>query len=265
MKRKSNKAPKTGIAGFFGKLGRCILNGFFVLLGLGAFLLLAALAVSGYVVLREKGKILSPEDAAELEDADCILVLGCGLRPGGELSPMLLDRVRRSEELYRVGAAPKLLMSGDHGSNDHNEVGAMKKHAASEGIPEEDIFMDHAGFSTYESMVRAASVFGVKKMIIVTQKYHLYRALYCAEKCGIEAYGVASDYRPYTRAVYREVREVAARSKDLLWCLLKVRPSYEGESVDITGSGSQTDDDAYRDMTGQAFVPAAADKKWCMR
>ena len=155
-------------------------------------------------------------EAAEIEDADCIIVLGCLVKSNGEPSDMLFDRLERGVEIYTLDGAPKILMSGDHGRAEYDEVGAMKEYAVSAGVPSEDVFLDHAGFSTYESMYRAKEIFGVQKAIIVTQGYHLYRALYIAESFGIEAYGVASDQRTYVNQIFRDVREALARGDKFL-------------------------------------------------
>ena len=133
-------------------------------------------------------------------------------------------------------------MSGDHGKTDYNEVETMKQYAIDEGIDSENIFMDHAGFSTYESIYRAKEVFGVKKMVIITQEYHLYRALYIAEKLGIEAYGVASDYHIYAGQFMRDLREILARAKDFVTTIVKPEPTYLGDFIDIHGDGDITND-----------------------
>lgn len=196
------------------------------------------LAADAWVLLSAKDKILTPEEAARIEDADCILVLGCQVRNNGVPSAMLEDRLRRSVELYDLGAAPKLLMSGDHGRTDYDEVNAMKQYALNAGIPSEDIFMDHAGFSTYESMYRARDVFQAKKVIIVTQQYHLYRSIYAAEALGLEAYGVACDYRQYSGQVMRDVREILARAKDVATGIFQPKPTYLGEAIPVWGDGN---------------------------
>ena len=153
-----------------------------ILVGLVILGIAALFSLNAMVKTTTKDNILSVEEAAALEDVDCILVLGCGVHDDGSPSDMLHDRLRRSVELYEAGAAPKLLMSGDHGRTGYDEVDAMKSFAVEAGIPSENVFMDHAGFSTYESMVRAKEVFQAKKIIIVTQEYHLYRSIYIAEK-----------------------------------------------------------------------------------
>ena len=170
------------------------------------------------------------------------MVLGCQVKEGGEPSYMLRDRLQRGVEVHGYGAAEKLLMSGDHGRTDYNEVETMKQYAIDEGIDSENIFMDHAGFSTYESIYRAKEVFGVKKMVIITQEYHLYRALYIAEKLGIEAYGVASDYHIYAGQSMRDLREVLARAKDFVTTIVKPEPTYLGDFIDIHGDGNVTND-----------------------
>lgn len=195
------------------------------------------LGINGHVKKSTADQILSPEEAATLTDVDCILVLGCYVHDSGRPSDMLADRLRRGIELYQSGAAPKLLMSGDHGQKDYNEVKAMD-----EGIPSEDIFMDHTGFSTYESIFRARDVFAADKIIIVTQEYHLYRALHVANALGVEAYGVAADYHTYVGQAYRELREILARNKDFATSILKPEPTYLGDVIPVSGDGDLTND-----------------------
>ena len=216
---------------------------FMALLCLGLLGGITILGINGYVKKSTSDQILSPAAAAELTDADCILVLGCYVHDSGRPSDMLADRLRRGIELYRSGAAPKLLMSGDHGRKDYNEVRAMKLAAMEEGIPSEDIFMDHAGFSTYESIFRARDVFAADKIILVTQKYHLYRALYVANALGLEAYGVAADDHTYVGQAYRELREILARNKDFATSILKPAPTYLGEVIPVSGDGNLTNDE----------------------
>ena len=203
---------------------------------------ISAIVASRYVKRSTSAHIISPEEAVALDNVDCILVLGCQVKADGVPSHMLEDRLRRGVELYNAQAAPKLLMSGDHGQDNYNEVGTMKQYAIDAGIPSSDVFMDHAGFSTYESMYRAKEVFGVKKMVIVTQKYHLYRALYIAEKMDIEAYGISADYRSYWGQGKREIREIMARCKDMLTTAFNVPPTYVGEPISIHGDGDITND-----------------------
>ena len=170
-------------------------------------------------------------------------MLGCGVYADGTPTAMLHDRLRRSVELYDLGAAPKLLMTGDHGREGYDEVDAMKTFAVDAGIASEDVFMDHAGFSTYESMYRAKEIFRAKKIIIVTQEYHLYRAIYIAESLGMEAYGVSSDYRSYGGQLHYDIREVLARVKDFGMSIIQPEPTYLGEAIPISGDGNLTNDE----------------------
>lgn len=205
---------------------------------------ITALAVINSIVKLSTGKqIISSEEAAKLEDVDCILVLGCFVKDDGRPSDMLHDRLTRGVELYDLGAAPKLLMSGDHGREEYDEVAAMKQFAIDAGIPSEDVFMDHAGFSTYESIYRAKEIFQADKILIVTQEYHLYRALYIADQLGVEAYGVSSDYHTYVGQFMRDFREMLARVKDCATCIFKPEPTYLGEAIPIFGDGNITNDD----------------------
>ena len=187
-------------------------------------------------------RIITAEQCMQLEDIDCIIVLGCQVKEDGTLSHMLRDRLSRGVELYQMGAAPKLLMSGDHGRKAYNEVGAMKQYAIDNGVPSEDVFMDHAGFSTYETVYRAKEVFQARRVIIVTQQYHLYRALYIADSLGLEAYGVSADHRTYAGQTMRDIREVLARVKDFAMCIFEPKPTYLGEEIPITGNGDLTND-----------------------
>lgn len=204
-------------------------------------LLIGILGINLYVKLSVKKQIIEKEKYSELKDIDCILILGCGIW-GSMPSPMLEDRLLEGISLYKNNLSNKIIMSGDHGSEDYDEVNVMKKYAIEKGVNSEDIFMDHAGFSTYESIYRAKEVFNVKKIIIVTQKYHLYRALYIAGKLGIEAYGVGADPRQYVGATYREIREILARNKDFVKCILKPKPTYLGDIIAVNGNGDITND-----------------------
>ena len=161
---------------------------------------------------------------------------------GDNPSPMLEDRLLKGIELYNEGIAPKIIMSGDHGQKEYDEVNIMKEYAINAGVPSEDVFMDHAGFSTYESIYRAKEIFGVKNVVIVTQEYHLYRAIYIANKLGIKAYGVNTDPRDYAGQLYREVREILARNKDFVKSIFKPKSTYLGESIPINGNGNITND-----------------------
>ena len=222
------------------KMLRRLLSIFLCLCILG---ITALTVINSIVKLSTGDQIINSEEAAKQEGIDCILVLGCFVKDDGRPSDMLFDRLTRGVELYGLGAAPKLLMSGDHGREEYDEVAAMKQFAIDEGIPPEDVFMDHAGFSTYESIYRAKEIFQAAKILIVTQEYHLYRALYIANQLGVEAYGVSSDYHTYVGQFMRDFREMLARVKDCATCIFKPEPTYLGDAIPIFGDGNLTNDD----------------------
>ncbi len=212
-----------------------------ILLGIFLATVLFVLAVNIAVVVRTKDRVFRT-DEVDLEGADCILVLGAGVRSDGTPSHMLEDRLLVGIDLYERGLAPKLLMSGDHGTKEYDEVNAMKRFAVQRGVDADDVFMDHAGFSTYESICRAKEIFGAKKIIIVSQEYHLYRAIHLADVFGIDAIGVSADLRTYVGQSARDAREIAARTKDFFSGIVKPKPTYLGDPIDLTGSGSVTND-----------------------
>ena len=199
------------------------------------------LGINLYVRLSTKKQIIKENEYSNLPDVDCIIILGAGIW-GDKPSPMLEDRLQEGINLYQNGVSDKIIMSGDHGRKEYDEVNIMKNYAIEKGIPSENIFMDHAGFSTYESIYRAKDIFQAKKVVIVTQKYHLYRALYIANRLGLEAYGVGADPRQYVGAFNREVREILARDKDFIKCIFKPEPTYLGDTIPVSGNGEITND-----------------------
>ncbi len=206
------------------------------ILGLGV-----VYGISAYMERHTVGRILSSGEAQKL-DADCILVLGCRVHEDGSPSLMLADRLEKGIELYESGASARLLMSGDHRRSEYDEVNTMKAFAVEQGVPSEAVFMDHAGFSTYDSIYRAKDVFQAEKIIVVSQEYHLSRALYIAERLGLDAYGVAAADISYQGATYRSLREAAARGKDFLLAWVQPQPKFLGEAVPVSGNGDLTND-----------------------
>lgn len=179
----------------------------------------------------------------KLEKTECVIVLGAKVYSEDSLCAVLQDRVDYAINIYKAGKADKLLFTGDHGRTEYDEVNAMMNYAVSNGVPEEDIFLDHAGFSTYESMYRAKDVFCVSDAIIVTQKFHISRAVYTARRMGIEAKGVNSNPRKYLNATYDALRESLARVKDFFIVnITKPEPTYLGEEIPITGDSGVTHD-----------------------
>ncbi len=229
-----------------GTRGRKIRFGIGILCGLCLVSAGCLFGINAYVKQKGGAHILTEAEAVTAVqegtlEPDCILILGAGVWDGVP-SPMLHDRLEEGLALYQAGVAERVLVSGDHGRSEYDEVNVMKAYLMAAGVPGEDIFMDHAGFSTYESMYRAREVFGVSSMVVVTQQYHLYRALYVAEQLGMTAYGVGSDPRQYGGQQVRECREILARAKDIFYVLGHKRPAYLGEEIDIHGDGSVTDD-----------------------
>lgn len=215
-----------------------------IIIGIVSLLVLGIVLVFGinfYVKLSTKKQIITVAKIGQLKNVDCILILGAGVW-GDKPSPMLKDRLDKGIELYKSGVAPKIIMSGDHGREDYDEVNLMKNYAIEEGVPSEDIFMDHAGFSTYDSMYRAKNVFQVKKMVVVSQQFHLYRALYISNALDVEAYGVMAEPTKYSGQFYRELREILARDKDFVKSILKPKSTYVGESIPVSGNGDETND-----------------------
>lgn len=205
------------------------------------FAILLPLGISAFVCASVQNRILTPDDAAS-QSADAILVLGARVWDSGKPSGILEDRLITGISAYEAGASDRLLMSGDHGQDEYDEVNAMKTYAIEKGIPSENVFMDHAGFSTYESLYRARDIFQVKTVLIVTQRYHLYRALYDAERMGLVAYGIPADLGTYAGMPYFEAREILARVKDFLYTLFMPLPTYLGSAIPISGDGNLTND-----------------------
>ena len=215
---------------------------FAVLSAIAILGIISVFGINSFIKNSTTDRIITAEKALEIGDADCIIVLGCRVHSSGTPSAMLRDRLECGIELYNMGVSPKILMSGDHGQKEYDEVNTMKQYAIDAGVSSEDVFMDHAGFSTYESMYRAKEIFEAEKVVIVTQEYHLHRALYIAYKLGLDAYGVSADVRTYAGQSGRELREILARCKDFVTALFKTKPTYLGETIPISGDGNSTND-----------------------
>ncbi len=199
-----------------------------------AIILLIQLAVLGI------GRLHLKTDAAQLNRADCIIVLGAGINWDGSPGSYLRERLDTALNLYWNGYADKLLLSGDNGQADYNEVQSMKNYVLSAGVPAEDVFLDHAGFSTYESMYRAKAIFDVDSAIVVTQEFHEYRALYIGTILGTNVQGLSA--RPVQSADTRSlvIREFLAREKDFFKAILRIKPTYLGGEFPIHGDGRLT-------------------------
>ncbi len=170
------------------------------------------------VIRMAKKRIVGPNALSE-GAVDCIIVLGARVYEDGTPCTVLRDRLDTGIDLYRAGVSDRLLLSGDHGKVDYDEVTAMKAYAMEQGVPEKDIFLDHAGFSTYETM---------------------YRAVYLADRMDMEVYGVEADRGARPRMMQYWPREVLARMKDVLFVAFRPEPTYLGSPISLTGDGRVT-------------------------
>ena len=199
--------------------------------------LLAILGINWYVL--RVGKALVAEQP---KTADAIIVPGASVY-GNQVSSALAQRLDTAFELYLEGYAENIIVSGDHGTKDYNEVNAMKNYLMEKGVPQERIFMDHAGFSTYDTVYRAKDIFKVEQALIVTQTEHLYRALYVAKALGLSAVGIsAGEYGESLKETQR-VREIFARVKAFLQCeILHPEPVFLGDPIPVSeNDGSVTE------------------------
>ena len=201
-----------------------------------ALLGVTTLLINLWVHHRGTNRITNMERAAP---AECILVLGAGVW-GREPSPVLEDRLATALALYRRGAAPRILVSGDHASSRYDEPGTMARWLTARGVPEEAIFLDHAGFDTHSSMVRARRVFGATDAIVVTQAFHLPRSLYLGEAAGLRVQGVAADRRTYPGANWFAAREVFSRTRAVFDSAFGRTPRHLGPRIDMSGDGRRT-------------------------
>ncbi|MEZ4405344.1 MAG: ElyC/SanA/YdcF family protein [Polyangiales bacterium] len=195
--------------------------------------------VNAWVEARGAARIRA---VGEVSLADAVIVPGARVYRDGRVSHMLADRLDAALALYRAGRAPRILVSGDHGARGYDEVNAMRRYLEARGVPAAHVFMDHAGFTTYDTLYRARDVFGVRRAVVVTQRFHLSRSLFMADALGIAAEGVVADRRPYTVAalVRSNVREVGARVKAAWAALATPRPRYLGPRIPIEGDGRAT-------------------------
>ena len=188
-------------------------------------LVLATVAINAYCILGNRDQV---HTIAQVQDegthADVILVLGASVLPDGTPSDILADRLEVAADLYLAGAAPVVIASGDNRDSHYNESDAMKRYLESLGVPSDAIAVDHAGYDTYGSVYRARYAYGADSMLIVTQAYHLYRALMIADMLGEQSTGVASDKGAYDNQKQYSLRDVVARDKDFFQALLKVKP-----------------------------------------
>ena len=198
---------------------------------IGIFLFAVALNI--YIGNYSKKFIYS--DIKKIPFAYTALVPGSLVYGDSSLSLIVKDRVDKAIELYKAGKVKRILVSGDHGTKKYDEVNCMKKYLKEQGVPEEDIFTDHAGFDTYSSIIRAIKVFKATDIIVVTQKYHLNRALYIAHQKGLNAKGIIADKREYSGIRSFKIREYLANVKAFFYVLFNISPHFLGPEIPITG------------------------------
>ena len=212
--------------------------------GIAFAIAVAAVVVPNVWIVRAARPHVKP--LGELPHCQVAIVLGAGVGPGGTPSATLEDRLAAGVELYRAGVVTKLLLSGDHGQRHYDEPNPMRRYVLAAGVPRQDVFLDHAGFRTYDTMYRARDVFQVKTAIVVTQRFHLPRAVYTARTLGLEAWGYAADRRAYQAALRNRAREALARCQALIDLhIRKARPRYLGEPIPIAGDGRATWDEIH--------------------
>jgi len=211
----------------------------FIVLSLVVIAILSFFAIQLYIDRYAQDLIVTPETAP---DSDAVMVLGAFVYSNGIPSPVLQDRLLYAYELYEKGKAKKILVSGDHGTKEYDEVNAMRDFLMERGVPREDIFMDHAGFDTYDSMYRAKEIFQIKTLLISTQEFHMNRALYIARRMGIEAYGYPSPDKDIYNMEVLNLRESLAKVKAFLDVdILRRKPKFGGEAIPIWKSGVLTE------------------------
>lgn len=201
------------------------------------FITLSAIVflLSYLIVNSASGKYIY-KDADKLPHAQVAIIPGAAILINGNLSPVLRDRVDMAIEIYKKGIVDKVLVTGNNSSVDYNEVIPMKKYLVKNGVPEQDIFTDYAGFDTYSSMYRARDIFKVSSMIVVSQAFHLPRAVYIARHLGLIAYGMEADRGNYL--LRNDVREIFGNVKALSDLFFKRQPKYLGEQIPITGDNT---------------------------
>ncbi len=211
-----------------------ILKVFFLIFLIG---IIYTLFVNIYMIQSTKNSIINIEELDNIQDVDAILILGCKVN-GDSPSMMLANRLDKGIEVYHK-LHTKILISGDHGETKYDEVGVMKDYLLSNDIDAKDIFLDHAGFNTYDSIYRAKYIFNSQRIIIITQEYHLSRALYIASHLGIDAKGIMASDVPYKVIMFKnEVREVLSRDKNFVKVIFKPKSKYLGEKISLTGDGN---------------------------
>jgi SanA protein len=206
---------------------------------IGVLLLIAGIIVvfliNIYILKTSENYIF--QEIRDLPQTQAALVLGAMVYSNGEMSDIFADRVITARELYSAGKVDKLIISGDHGQNGYDEVNVAKEYLLKNEVAPQDIFLDHAGFDTYDSIYRAKEIFQIESMVVVTQEFHVPRAVYIGNALNIETYGYIADRQEYLAASYNFLRESLARIKAFLNVIFHSSPKYSGKEIPITGDG----------------------------
>lgn len=219
FRRNISKRGKRGpirrlIGGIFRLVVTCVVAAALVVLGINV-----------YTILSTRDDVHTIDQLEQTQaQTDAIVVLGASVLPDATPSDILADRLEVAADLYKAGVAPVIIVSGDNRDSHYNESDAMKDYCVELGVPAYAVYVDHAGYDTYSSMYRARYAYGADSVVVVTQAYHLYRALATAQGLGMEAQGVAADKGTYDNQLSYSVREAAARTKDFFQTLLRIEP-----------------------------------------
>ncbi|MBR2381314.1 MAG: YdcF family protein [Clostridia bacterium] len=222
------------IKAFFHKYGKPIKNSFIFIGFVIALVFLFVLIININVVENTNDNIYSVDELIKLDDDfDCILILGAGIRRDGTPTPMLRDRLIAGLEAYKHLKTVPILVSGDSERPDYCETVTMKNMLLENDVLDELIISDGYGLSTYESIWRAKNVYGYNKILIVSQKYHLHRAIYIANELGMVAYGVDGALTTYGKQPLYSFREYLARIKDTIYAEMRPEPKYTNKWEEI--------------------------------
>lgn len=212
---------------------------FKIILMVAIIFVITTIFINVYMIESTKNNIIDVNDIELIENIDAVVVLGCKAYAEGP-SLMLKKRLDKTIELYNK-VNNKIILTGDHGTKEYDEVNVMKNYVLENKIPRQDVFLDHAGFNTYDSLYRVKEVFNARKIVVITQKYHLYRALYIAKHLGIEAYGIIADDIPYKGIMIKnEIREILSRDKNFFKVILKPKSKYLGDKINLDGDANIT-------------------------
>lgn len=206
---------------------------------IAVILLISALLFTSlqlYVMLYPLSDIFdSVEQLEKIERPQAVLVLGAAVYASGNPSPVLKDRLDYAYQVYEYyDGKIAVIVSGDNGTVEYNETKAMYDYLISKGVNADDIYRDYAGFNTYDSIYRAGYIFKVQSIIICTQRFHIYRALYIAKRLGFKAYGYAAENKSIYNMTYNHIRESLARIKAVMETdIMKRQPKYLGDPIPV--------------------------------